>query len=163
MFNVNDYVVYKRDVCKVMEIKKNNLNNEDYYLLVPIDDQSLKIEIPVTNRSGFLRKLITKEEVEKFISIIPSIGIIESNDKQIENEYKRLKASNNHEDLIKIIKTTYFRNKERLDNNKKIGDRDEIYFNKAERYLYNEFRIVLGLSYEDTKKYVVDKALNLSE
>ena len=36
-----------------------------------------------------------------------------------------------HEDLIKIIKTTYLRNKERLDNNKKTTDKDNYYFNQA--------------------------------
>lgn len=163
MFKVDDYVVYKRDVCIVMEIKKNNFNNEDYYLLAPIDDKSLKIEIPTTNKAGFLRNLMTKKEVEELIEKIPNISAIESNDRLIENEYKKLKASNNHEDLIKIIKTTYLRNKERIDNNKKIGDRDEIYFNKAEKYLYNELRIVLDLSYEETKKYVLDKVAKISK
>lgn len=31
----------------------------------------------------------------------------------------------------------------------------------AEKYLYTEFSIVLGLSYEDTKKYVIDNVEKL--
>ena len=38
-----------------------------------------------------------------------------------------------------------------------------IYFNKAEKYLYNELRIVLDLSYEETKKYVLDKVAKISK
>ena len=57
--------------------------------------------------------------------------------------------------MIKIIKTTYLRNKERLDNNKKISDIDDKYFNMAEKYLYKEFAIVLNMTYEDTKNYVI--------
>ena len=45
------------------------------------------------------------------------------------------------EDLIKIIKTAYIRNDNRLKNNKKISDKDKTYFEKAEEYLYNELSI----------------------
>ena len=62
-----------------------------------------------------------------------------------------------HENLIKIIKTTYLRNKERLDNNKKIGEKDQHYFEKAEEYLYNELAVVLNMSYDNTKDYVIKK------
>ena len=75
----------------------------------------------------------------------------------IEYEYKKLINSGRHEDLIKIIKTTYLRNKKRLDSKKKISDKDQHYFLLAEKYLYNEFGTVLNLSYEDVKKYVIYK------
>ena len=52
-----------------------------------------------------------------------------------------------YEDLIKIIKTTYLRNKERIDNNKKIGGTDDEYFKQAEKYLYNEFSFPPKLFY----------------
>lgn len=157
MFKQGDYVVYKRDVCKIVEIKEKHFNNSDYYILVPITDNSLKIDVPTTNSSEYLRYLITKEEVDTIINHIPEITIIESNEKLIENEYRRLLNSGSHEDLIKIIKTTYLRNKQRLDSKKKIGDKDKYYFEKAEKYLYNEFSIVLNMNYEDTKNYVVER------
>ena len=37
--------------------------------------------------------------------------------------------------------------------------KDTNYFNQAEKYLYNEFSVVLGMSYDDTKQYVIDKVL----
>lgn len=160
MFKINDYVVYKRDVCKIQSIKPNYRNNMDYYILQPIDDTSLTIQVPTDNKNKFLRDLITKEDVENIIDDIPSINLIECNDKMIENEYKNLLYSESYIDLIKIIKTTYLRNKTRIDNNKKIGDKDNYYFEKAEKYLYNEFSIILGLSVEDTKQYIIDKLNN---
>lgn len=159
MYKIGEFVVYKRDVCKIENIK--NVQNQDYYVLIPMSDKSLKINVPVDNKFGFLRNLITKEEIEKLIEMIPNINVVESNDKMIENEYRILMNSGKHEDLISIIKTTYLRNKERLDNNKKIGDKDNNYFELAEKYLYNEFSIVLNMSYEDTKKYVIDKVSKL--
>lgn len=157
MYRVGEYVVYKRDVCRVKEIKKNHLNNKDYYVLIPIDDESLIIDVPVDNRCGYIRNLLSREDVEKIILSIPNIPIIESDTKNIENEYKRLLTSFKHEDLIKIVKTTYLRNKERLEKNKKSGDKDNLYFKKAEKYLYNEFGLVLGMSFEEVKNYIIDK------
>jgi len=157
MFNIGDFVVYKRDVCKVINIKNG------YYVLVPISDNSLKISIPMDNKLGFIRNLIHKDEVMEIIKKIPNIEIIETSDKLIENEYKLLLNSGTHEDLIKIIKTTYLRNKERIDNNKKIGDKDNNYFNLAEKYLYNEFSIILNMNYENTKNYVIDQVCKICE
>lgn len=157
MFNTGDFVVYKRDVCKIVNIKN------EYYVLVPITDNSLKISVPVTNKFGFIRNLISKNEIMEIIKKIPNIETIETNDKLIENEYKNLMNTGSHEDLIKIIKTTYLRNKERIDNNKKIGDKDNNYFSLAEKYLYNEFAIVLNMSYDDTKKYVIEQVCKICE
>lgn len=160
MLKVDDYVVYKKDTCKVKEIKK--MNDKDYYVLIPVRDKSLKINIPVDNSD--LKSLMTKEEIDKLIERMPIIEPITSeNDKMIEFEYKNLLATNNKEDLIKIIKTTYLRNKERLDNNKKIGERDEAYFKKAEEYLYNEMSIVLDMSFDDVKDYVLNRVMKLDK
>ena len=159
MYKSGEFVVYKRDVCKIEDIK--NVRNQDYYVLIPMSDKSLKINVPVENKFGLLRNLIKKEELEKLIEMIPNINAIECNDKMIENEYRTLMNSGKHEDLISIIKTTYLRNKERLDNNKKTTDKDTYYFNLAEKYLYEEFQIVLNLTYEDTKEYVINFVSNL--
>lgn len=157
MYKVGDYVVYKREVCEVISIKEKEFMDMDYYVLVPISDNTLKIDVPVNNKMGYLRPLITKKEVEDIIKTIPNIKPIISTDRLIENEYRNLLNTNKHEDLIKIIKTTYLRNKERLDNNKKIGGKDDEYFKQAEKYLYSEFSIVLGMNYDETKKYVIEK------
>ena len=49
MYKVDDYVVYKKDVCRVKDIKENKSNKKLYYFLVPISDESLMIELPVNN------------------------------------------------------------------------------------------------------------------
>lgn len=158
MFKENDYVIYMRSVCRVKGIKKNKVSKEDYYVLIPIDDESLTISIPIENKLGFIRSLISKKEVESIIDNIKNIDvIIVDNDKNIESEYKKLLERGTHEDLIKIIKTSYLRNKSRIDSKKKIREKDDTYLKMAEKTLYNEFSIVLNKSYDDTLKYVVDK------
>lgn len=155
MYKKNDYVVYRRDVCLIKDVKeKNNIN---YYVLAPINDSSLAITIPVDNNSDLIRNLITKKEVENIINQISSIEVISiPNEKLIEQEYKRLLVNGDHLDLIKIIKTTYQRNEVRLQNKRKISEKDDTYFRSAEKQLYTEFSVVLGLSYDETKNYVIE-------
>ena len=90
MFQVGNYVVYKRDACKIEAIKENYINNSDYYVLKPVTDASLTIDVPTDNQFGYLRKPIGKDELNDIVNKIPNVEIIESPNKLIEHEYKRL-------------------------------------------------------------------------
>lgn len=160
MFKVNDYLVYRKEVCKVTEIKEYK-NDFLYYVITPINDTSLKIEVPTD--LTVIRPLISKIEIQKIIEEIPNIKEIAENDKLLlENKYKELLRSGTYNDLITIIKTTYLRNETRDKEKKKRSEKDTTYFNLAEKYLYTEFSVVLGKSYEDTKEYVISKAREIS-
>ena len=144
-----DYIVYRKETCKI-------IGKEDgYYKLVPVNDTSIKYKVPVN--SNLLKKVITKEEIDRLLLEIPEINTIDLGEKQIEQEYKELMKSGTHEDLVKIIKTSYLRNQIRILNNKRISEIDDEYFKRAEKYLYEEIGIVLNLSFEDTKKYIINK------
>ena len=155
MYNIGDYVVYLKDVCKILDIKKKYMNDTDYYILSPVNDNSLKLNIPVNNHS--IRNLITIEKINEIINNILNIKTIECDDKNIKKKDKKLLNNASWEDLITIIKTTYKRNQARLDNKKKISDKDKNYFELAEIYLYTEFSIVLNMSFEETKEYIIKK------
>lgn len=161
MFKKGDYVVYKRDVVEIVDTKINGLNQQEYYVLVPVNDKSLKIDVPIDNRLGHIRSLITKDEIKNLIKKIPEISLIATNNKLIENDYKMLMSDASHESLIKIIKTTYLRNKERLDNNKKVGDKDNHYFNLAEKYLYTEIAYSLDVSYDKAREFILKEVTKL--
>lgn len=144
-----DYIVYRKETCKIIE------KEDGYYRLVPVNDTSIKYKVPVD--SNFLKKVITKEEIDRLLLEIPEINTIDLGEKQIEQEYKELMKSGTHEDLVKIIKTSYLRNQIRILNNKGISEIDDEYFRRAEKYLYEEIGIVLNLSFENTKKYIINK------
>ncbi len=155
MKNIGDYIVWRKEVCKIKDIK-NNL-----YVLEPIDDTTLTLQVPIN--SQVLRDLIKKKDIDKLLKEIPSIDTVNSSDRLIEQTYKELMQNGTYEDLIKIIKTTYLRNENRKNNKKKISEVDNEYFNKAEGYLYNEFSIVLNLSFDETKEYVIKTVSSLIE
>lgn len=161
MFKVGDYVVYNNSVCKIIEIRKKRYNNLDYYFMRSIDDNSLNIEIPINNK--LIRKVITKEQALELINKIPSINTLEDSGKMMENSYKLLMKGNQMEDLIKIIKTTYLRNNYRIKNGKRVSEKDSIYFNMAEKRLYNELSISLNLSFNETKEYIINKLNNVDK
>lgn len=127
---------------------------DNYYILKPLDDPSLKMKIPTDSK--VLRDLIKKEDINKLLKSIPAINTIDSRNRLIENAYKELMKRGTYEDLITVIKTTYLRNLNRKNNNKKISDKDNSYFLQAEKYLYTELGVVLNLDFESTKKYVID-------
>lgn len=156
MFKENEFVVYKRNVCKITGTKTSSFNSKEYFVLKPIDDESLTIQVPVESSENLLRKVINKKEIEEIICKMPTIEPL-NDSKYIENEYKELLNEGSHESLIKIIKTTYLRNKLRQESGKKLAERDNNYFQLAEKNLYNEFSIGLGKSVEETRQYIVDK------
>lgn len=59
MYKIGKYVVYRHDVCIIKEIKENKLIGNTYYVMTPVDDDSLIIEIPIENKMGFLRSIIS--------------------------------------------------------------------------------------------------------
>ena len=157
MYKENDYVVYKKEVCKVREINRNKITVTTYYILVPVDDESLIIDVPTDDRMGYLRDVISQKEAYELIQKMPQIEPLQNiEDRYIERNYKELLGKGTHEDLIKIIKTAYLRNDQRLKNKKKMSEKDSNYFNLAEKYLYNEIAISLNLNFEETKNYILN-------
>ena len=66
-------------------------------------------------------------------------------------------STGNEEDLVKVIKTTYLRNKERTENKKRRAEIDSIYFKEAETALYAEISALLNMSIQEAKDYVISK------
>jgi len=155
MFKVGEYIIYKRDLCQIKSIEKSPRTDEEYYSLSLVQDTSLSIKVPVSNKLGYLRYPLSKNEAESLITKIPNIDPIKTSDKLLETTYRSLMKTNNHEDLIKIIKTTYLRNQQRIKLGKKVGDKDLTFFNQAEKLLYNELSHSLGISYEECKNHII--------
>jgi len=148
MYKINDIVVYKHDLCKLKEIK------EDYYIFTSLKDKSLTIQLPISNNN--IRYALTKDEALSIIKDIPNIKTINVNEKNLENEYKTLYKTCDLKDLIKIIKTSYLYNQERIKNNLKIIKKNDDYLKLAETALYQEFAIALNIDKDEVSNYISD-------
>ncbi len=158
MFKINDYILYKREVCLIKDLKKNYYQGKDYYVLSPISDESLTLNVPADSKD--IQNILTKEQALDVIKSIKDVEIIDTDDKSLENTYKELLSTHNTLDLAKIIKTAYIRNQNRLNSGKKIGDKDNNYFNIAEKYLYTTLGISLNMTSEECKNYIIDYITN---
>lgn len=155
MYKVGDYIMHKREVCVIKSIREKFFKEVDYYSISPVGDESLTINVPVG--SPVIRDVISEEEAREIIEKIADVEVIKSDDKYYENAYKELLETEDLLDLVKIIKTTYLRNQNRLLNGKKIGDKDDTYFKKAENLLYTSLAVALGMEYDACKEYIISK------
>ena len=151
MFEVGEYIVYGcKGVCQVEEITHIDIpgSNKDrlYYVLTPMDDRNGKIYAPTDNEKVAMRKVITEKEAKQLIEEMPQIEKIwVSNEKQREIKYKEALRTCDYRAWISIIKTLYFRKKERIAQGKKITSLDERYLKAAENELYSELSLTLGI------------------
>ena len=154
MYQINDIVVYRRDVCKVIGTQENEMTRQMCYVLVPYDKQdgSVRMQVPVSS-NGLLRNVVTKEEVRQLIEEAPFVKTLESKPANMKSQYAAVLKGDQLKDLVCIIKTSFLRNKERLEQHKKLASIDDEYMKKAERLLFSELSVALGMSFEDAKQY----------
>jgi RNA polymerase-interacting CarD/CdnL/TRCF family regulator len=164
MYKINDVVMYKRDVCRVVGKEKSGFTGEKCYILVPYNstDGSTRMQVPVSNKAGHLRDLITKEEIIELINETPDIEMLENKSANMKSQYANLLKTDKISDLVCIIKTSYERNRLRMEQHKKAASVDDEYLQKAEKYLYEELAVSLGMSFEDAKSYFLEEVHKVS-
>ena len=165
MYKKNDVVVYRRDVCRVSGKEKSDMTGEQCYVLEPFDksDGNMKMLIPVSNKAGHLRDLITIEGIKELIKRYEDVQPLEDKPANMKSQYVAMLKGDSIEDLIRIIKTSYMRNKARLDSHKKLAAIDGEYLEKAENYLFKELGVTLGKTAEEAKTYFIKEVQNHSQ
>lgn len=157
MIQIGKQLMYRDQVCTLVDIAKQYRNDTDYYVLQYRGDQPLTIRVPVDLATKTMRPLITKKELKALVARIPHISAVELGKYTKGEEYKRLLASGDHEDVIKVIKTAYLRKQERLEKSHKPTESDKLYFRQAEKRLYAEVACVLDMSIQEAKEFIVQK------
>ncbi|MBE5957159.1 MAG: CarD family transcriptional regulator [Lachnospiraceae bacterium] len=166
MYKTGDFIVKANTgVCKIADILHLDITDIDkntlYYKLIPLEDEKAQIYIPTENAHRVTRKVMTVEMAIKLITQIADVEALEIvNDKLREQTYKGILKKNDPKELIKVIKTTYLRKKERLDEGKKNTTADEYYLRLAEKNLMSELSLVLGKSPEEIHKLIVTAVKN---
>ena len=161
MYQTNDYIIYgSTGVCKIEEICTPDFARELgidklYYRISPVY-RSETIYVPVDTKN-FIRPVLTKEEAEDLIAKMPEIresDVQVSDHRVLAEKYKLSIKSHECEDLIRLIKTVYFRSQEMINAGKKPGQTDIQYMKQAEDLLYGEFAIALGIGIKEVKDYI---------
>lgn len=169
MFQKNDYVIYgSNGVCKIKDIGPLDMpgipKERIYYTLVPYYAKDSQIFTPVDSTKVIMRSLIPKEAIMELLKEIPDMEPLWVKDeKQREAQYKESLRKCDCRELIRIIKTIYYRMQNRIAEGKKITASDEKYFHLAEERLYGEFAIILGMERDQVKDFIAEKVEHTKE
>lgn len=154
MYQVGDFIVKAANgICEVKDIVNPDFVDDDkklYYELQPLSDSKTVLYVSTDRDDGSMRAVITEEEAENLIRMIPTIDEPWiNNERERERNYKEAIKSNEPEKLIGIIKLIYQRKKTRQEQGKKTTMVDKQYFDKAEDLLYSELELVLKKSRDE--------------
>ena len=154
MFKVNDYVKYKNDVCVISNIKE--IRGFNYYTLAPIQDTSLIVNLPVD--TNLVKPLIEYNDAIKMIDDLPNLSVLNmTNDKALEQSYRKLLLSDETIDLFTIVKTAFLRNKKRNDSGRKLGSVDSHYYEEEIKKLLLELSIVMHLDEDKIENILIEQ------
>lgn len=163
LFDKGEYIVYgTTGVCRVRDIAAMSAQESGreklYYVLEPVGIAGSKIMTPVEGNKSVLRPILSREEAYRLIDGIREVDQLRiADDKQRESRYKEALKTCDCREWIGIIKTLYFRKKDRLARGKRLTEVDERYLKKAKENLYRELSIPLEISAEDVEKFITER------
>ena len=161
MFHPGDLVVYgATGVCQVQEIVRPGLSANDrdrpYYLLKPLHQDGI-IYTPLEGGKVLMRPVISREEAEALIDLIPSIqaeACRASTLQALAQHYQSLVRCSDCLELIRLVMSIYAKQKQAEAQKRRLGQVDERYRKQAERLLYGELSAALGIPFEEVQPYI---------
>ena len=158
MYKKGEFVVTsKHGICEIIDIEMSNIsgNAREYYVLVPIEEKTAKIFLPVDIAENRIRPAIKKDDAWKLIKEIRIVDeILVKNEKERETIYKEAINSRDPKRLVSIIKSIYLRSQKRIEEGKKCTTVDERYFKIAENHLYSELAFSLGVQKSEINQII---------
>ena len=78
-------------------------------------------------------------------------------------KYKGCLDTHQCEDLVKLIKTVYMKEKSMVEQGRKLAKTEQEYGKLAKELLHREFSMALGVPYEEVEGYITDKVKALQK
>lgn len=161
MFGKGEYIIYaSTGVCKIEDIRKERFGgaSREYYILKPEYVNNSKIYAPVGSSENRMKKIISKEDVQKLIHSMPTEEMIWIEDDNARKEkFNELVKGGDRRDLVKLLKTLHCKQKEKLAAGKKFHSADERVMKEAEKILFEEFALVLEISPDEVVGVIQDE------
>jgi len=162
MYEIGSLIMYgEAGVCRIVDISEKEIGGEKklYYTIQPCN-QSYMIYSPINNERVFMRPIISKEEAENLIDLIPTIEAeaykSASIREQIEH-YESIVKRHDCRELIELTMSIYTKKLSAMENNKKVGAVDSKFMKKAEDLLFGELAAALEINQEDVLDYISNR------
>ena len=161
MFQTGDLVIYgSTGVCRVEDITRPNLSGADrnklYYVLRPLHQDGI-IYTPVENEKVPIRPIISSQEAEALIAMIPTIqaqACHASTTQALTQHYQSAVRSHSCWDLVEMLMSIYRKRQQAEAQNRHLGLVDERYMKQAERLLYGELSAALDIPFDEVQPYL---------
>ena len=161
MFQPGDLVVYGfTGVCRVEAITRPNTTgpdrNRQFYLLKPLQQDGV-IYTPVDNWKVPIRAVISRETAEALIDLIPSIRAEAYHGPTLQalaQHYQSAVRTHDCRDLLELMMAIYAKRQQAEAQKRRLGMVDERFMKQAEKMLYGEFSVALGIPYEEVQPYI---------
>lgn len=155
MYQTGDLVLYGRTgVCRVERIETRD--GQDFYALKPLY-QTCDIFAPVENGKVFMRPIISREEAERIVDLIPGLEVEAYENKAMRELTEHYQASiDTHEceDLVELTMSLYTKRKTAEGQKRKFGAVDEKFMKWGEELLFGELAAALGIGIGEVPEYI---------
>lgn len=170
MYKIGDLILYgNTGVCKITDITTRDLPNVDknrlFYVLKPLYQECI-ISAPVDSTKVFMRPIITKQEAEKLIDMIPTISAQAYQNsvlRQLTEHYEESFKTHDCADLIELTMSIYAKKQIAIQQKKKFGAVDERFMKRAEELLFGELAAALGISKDDVPGYISERVTDIKK
>jgi len=170
MYQIGDLIYHGgTGVCRITDIAEQSfpgaVKGLFYYSLKPLYQECV-IYTPVGSDKVFMRPIISKDEAERLISLIPTIQADPYYSKvisQVAEHYTMSLKTHNCEDLIELTMSIYAKKHEAEEQKRKFNAVDERFMKRAEELLFSELSAALGIPKNDVPEYIASRVAALSE
>lgn len=160
MYQIGDQVVYGiHGVCCVVEQEERVIDRKrvTYLVLEPVGRDGSRYLVPTHNAAAMakLRKKLSREELEDLLkseTIRVDGWITDKN--QRKQMYRELISSGDLAKLMQMVHTLYRHKNAQAAAGRKVHLCDENFLRDAEKLLASEAAIVLGMEYDQARKYL---------
>lgn len=160
MYQIGDQVVYGiHGVCCVVEQEERVIDRKrvTYLVLEPVGRDGSRYLVPTHNAAAMakLRKKLSREELEDLLKseTIRVDGWI-TDENQRKQTYRELISSGDLAKLMQMVHTLYRHKNAQAAAGRKVHLCDENFLRDAEKLLASEAAIVLGMEYDQARKYL---------
>lgn len=154
MFEKGDLVIYgTKGVCSIEDIRVPDIEGIDrlYYFLQPVYDKRDMVFTPVDSEKVRMRKILSNDEAEQFITDIEQARENDTFAERINSmEYNDVMKSGDCMRMAHLIKDLYKRKKGCAIRGKKMKYTDTKVLREAEKLLYGELATARHKTYEET-------------
>lgn len=158
MYSLQSFVRYGANgVFQIKEIVSKQLSRKEvrqYYVLERVFGVETRITTPIDNPR--LRAVLSKAEMLHLLEDLPKLSSTWIEDRHIRSDaFRSVLASNDMEQLAQMIKTIYWKKREKEQAKKQLSNEDLELLAQAEAILCEEIALSLGMEKEAVPDYLL--------